>query len=451
MAENNKGPQIALSDTERFPLLNDLSLLRQLRQDEFAPKFNFLSGDRLTAEHLQKVEEYASAIRSSPRFWNENQQPEWLEEYFDFCKVQVPFYKHRTGKFEKQACITREDIRKQPWSFVSGSVNLNDLLVYQTSGTTGAPLDILFDPISQGCWLPQMQSVMDEYSISIGEKIRKVAIALICWQESTLTYASLSTYLKGAGILKVNLNMADWKDSNHRVKYLEKYNPEVLTGDPFAFMALLQLKPEISPKVLISSAMKLSDGIRKELEAYFKVPILDIYSLTECRNIAVAEGRKHRVIRPELYLEVFHPEKDEPLPYGERGELVVSGGNNPFLPLIRYRTGDYCSLEIEDGTPYLIDLEARKLTVFYSLDKTLVNTIDISRKMTHYPLAGFRLHQSKNLELRFEGWINEDVSSQISSDLLDIFGKVQMNIDLNSVGSGLSEKVVTYTSDFSTT
>lgn len=449
MEENNKGPCIGLSDTERFPLLNDINLLHELRQDEWAPNFNFMSGDRITAHHLQEVEQYALSIRTARRFWNENQQPDWLERYWKSCTAEVPFYKYRSGDFRSQPCITREDIRRQPWLFVSEKAKLNDLLVYQTSGTTGAPLDVLFDPVSQACWLPQMQSVLDEYGVFIGEQGRKVAIALICSQATTLTYASLSTYLNGAGILKLNLNTAEWKYPSHPVKYLEKYNPEILTGDPFAFMALLQLKPEISPKALISSAMKLNDGIRKELEGYFNTPVLDVYSLTECRNIAVFEGNKYRAIRPELYLEVFHPEKDEPLPCGERGELVVSGGNNPFLPLIRYRTGDFCCLKIEDGVPYLEELEARKLTIFYSLEGALVNTIDISRKMTRYPLSGFRLHQSENLSLQFEAWTNEDVCGQISSDLLGIFGQVQISIKLNSAESGLSEKVVTYTSDFS--
>ena len=50
-------PAIALSDTERFPLINDLSFLFSLQQDEAAPLYNFKSGDRLTAEHLKKVNE----------------------------------------------------------------------------------------------------------------------------------------------------------------------------------------------------------------------------------------------------------------------------------------------------------------------------------------------------------------------------------------------------------
>ncbi|WP_207534809.1 AMP-binding protein [Desertivirga arenae] len=451
MEGNNKGPQIALSDKERFPLIQDLSLLNELRQDHLAPKFNFMSGDRLTANSLTMVENYALEIRGKTEFWTEGKFPEWLGAFFQACLINVPFYHNRKGGFFNQPSISRDDIRKQPWAFVSKEADLNELLVYQTSGTTGAPLDVLFDPVSQACWLPQMQSILDLYGISIGDKARKVAIALICSQQSTLTYASLSSYLRGKGILKINLNTADWKDATHRVKYLEKYNPEILTGDPFAFMDLLELKPQIQPKALISSAMKLNAGVKAELENYFNVPVLDVYSLTECRNIAVAENGRHRSIRPDLFLEIFHPDRDEVLSEGVRGELVVSGGNNPFLSLVRYRTGDYCSLRMEDGIPFLIDLEARKQVTFYSLEGKLINPVDISRRMTKFPLAGFRLHQEASLALHFEAWTNEELTETLTLELLAIFGAVPVKVKIEKVGDGTAAKIVSYSSYFSET
>ena len=448
MAENKKGPAIALTDQERFPLLHDFTLLNALRQDDLAPKFNFQSGDRLDAAHLEKIKHYSFQIQHLKKFWNSNEHPEWINEFLNFCVESVPFYQNKTSRLSDHPTICRDDLRTQPWSFVSAQAELNDLLVYQTSGTTGAALDVLFDPVSQACWLPQLQSLLDTYQISIGEPARKVAIALICNQASTLTYASLSTYLNGAGILKINLNPSEWKSVSDRINYLEKYNPEILTGDPFTFMALLKLQPNISPKAIVSSAMKLSDGMRKELEAYFKVPVLDIYSLTECRMVAVAEGNRHRAIRPDLYLEVFDPDNDKVLPNGERGELVITGGNNPFLPLIRYRTGDFCSLVVENGVPYLENLEARKLISFYSSQLVLINTIDVSRAMTKYALIGFKLHQKLDLTLEFTGWSNDNIADHIRDDLHIIFGALSISITMNKIAPVAAEKVVTYSSDF---
>ncbi len=133
--------------------------------------------------------------------------------------------------------------------------------------------------------------------------------------------------------------------------------------------------------------------------------------------VAVAEKGRHRAIRHDLYLEIFDEHEDVLLPYGKRGELVITGGNNPFLPLIRYRTGDFCSLEIENGIPYLIDLEARNPVVFYTKAGKRVNNIEISRAMAELPLAGFTLHQAKDYKLTFKGWSSEDLKDKVIEEI----------------------------------
>ncbi|MFZ6008783.1 MAG: CoF synthetase, partial [Bacteroidota bacterium] len=272
--EENKKPVVALTNSERFPLLSDLSYLNKLKQDQFAPKFNFQSGDRLFRHHLQQVQAYAEKLNSKPPV-NEGASPGWLDHYLQWCIETVPFYKNRKSHFEEQPTIGRGDLHRAPWKFVSADCDLEDMLVYQTSGTTGSAMDVVFDPVSQACWIPQLESVLDSYGIKLSRGPYVTAIALICDQQSTLTYPSLSSYLEGAGILKINLNVSDWNDAGHRLKYLEKYNPEVLTGDPFAFLSLLALTPRLSPKALVSSAMKMTQGIKEKLEAYFKCPVLD--------------------------------------------------------------------------------------------------------------------------------------------------------------------------------
>ena len=417
----SKGPQIALTDEERFPLLDDLSFLNALRQDVFAPKFNFKSGDRLNAVQLSKVHAHKMKYYTEKVFWNEDQTPIWIDDYLKWCIETVPFYQSKGDDFDSFPTISREDIRNFPHLFVSNEANLEELLVYHTSGSTGPKLDVLFDAVSQASWLPQIESVLKDFNIAITEGKNTTAIALICAQEKTLTYASLSTYLEGAGILKINLNPLEWNKPDDAVKYLEKYNPQILTGDPIAFMALLDLKPHVNPKALISSAMKLTTGTKDKLEKYFKCPVIDLYSLTECRNIGYATEIGHKVIRPDLYVEIFDEHEDVKLPYGKRGELVVTGGNNPFLPLIRYRTGDFCSLKIENGVPFLVALEARNPVVFYTKSNLKINNIDISNCLSELPLAGFRIHQRKDKKIEFLGYSNEVTSKEITEILKTVF------------------------------
>jgi phenylacetate-CoA ligase len=449
--DESSDPQIALTDAERFPLLDDLSFLNALKQDAFAPKFNFKSGDRLNAVQLSKVKSYKNKYYDKKIFWNEEQTPIWLNDYLNWCLSTVPFYQNKGNDLDSFPTISREDIRNYPHLFVSNEANLEELLVYYTSGSTGPKLDVLFDAVSQASWLPQIESVLKDFDISITENKNTTAIALICAQEKTLTYASLSTYLEGAGILKINLNPSEWNQPDDAKKYLEKYNPQILTGDPIAFMALLDLKPQLNPKALVSSAMKLTKGTKNKLENYFRCPVIDLYSMTECRNIAYAAEIGHKAIRPDLYLEIFDEHEDVKLPYGERGELVITGGNNPFLPLVRYRTGDFCSLKIENGVPFLIDLEARNPIVFFTKSNIKINNIDISNRLSKLSIAGFKMHQRKDKLIQFVGYSN-DITSEEIIDLLNIIFKndIDIFVDIHKISQNNTVEKSQYSSELIT-
>lgn len=449
--DESSDPKIALTDAERFPLLDDLSFLNALRQDAFAPKFNFKSGDRLNAVHLSKVKSYKKKHYDKKIFWNDGQTPIWLTNYLKWCLKTVPFYQNKDIDLDSFPTISREDIRKHPHLFVSNEANLDELLVYYTSGSTGPKLDVLFDAVSQASWLPQIESVLKDFDISIIESKNTTAIALICAQEKTLTYASLSTYLEGAGILKINLNPSDWNQPDDAKKYLEKYNPQILTGDPIAFMALLDLKPQLKPKALVSSAMKLTKGTKNKLENYFTCPVIDLYSMTECRNIAYASEIGHKAIRPDLYLEIFDEHEDIKLPYGERGELVITGGNNPFLPLVRYRTGDFCSLKIENGVPFLVDLEARNPVVFFTKSNIKINNIDISNCLSQLSLAGFKMNQRKDKLIQFVGYSNDITKEEIIELLNTIFkNDIDIHADIQKISQNNTVEKSQYSSELMT-
>jgi phenylacetate-CoA ligase len=447
MGESKK-PVPVLTDSERFPLVRDLSFLDKLRNDPFAPRYNFKSGDRLNEYHLEKLKSYNSTLGPDKKFWKKGETPHWLTGYLIWCQQTVPFYRHRSSDFSDQPTMNRMDIKNAPWDFVSEDCDLNDLMVYKTSGTTAAAIDILFEPFSQASYLPLLQSLLRDYDIELTAKPDSVATALITDQQEAITYASISTYLNGAGVLRMNLNGNEWKDPNHRIRYLEKYTPEVLTGDPFSLLSLLELKPKIKPKAIVSSALRMTHGVRRKLEEYFQCVVLDTYSMTECKMVAVETNGRYKALRPDVYFEIFDEEADVMLPMGERGELVITGGHNSFLPLIRYRTGDFCSLAMEDDIPYLVDLEARNPIAFYDSSDRFINYVNISKTLVVFPLAAFQLHQFSNGSLSFKGWADENLEDEITKALLAIFGKdTLLDIELLSVDNKSSAKPISYSSD----
>ena len=110
-------------------------------------------------------------------------------------------------------------------------------------------------------------------------------MAQICWQRSTYTYASVSSFLDQAALLKLNLNPAEWRHPDDEIAFLDDVAPEVLTGDPVAFARLADVPVSIRPKALLSTAMALLPGLRARLEERFGCPAIDVYGMNEAGNI----------------------------------------------------------------------------------------------------------------------------------------------------------------------
>ena len=172
-----------------------------------------------------------------------------------------------------------------------------------------------------------------------------------------------------------------------------------MLGDPQAFAALEHIGIERPPQVLVSCIMHLSDALAAQLAARYGCPVIDLYALTEAGIVAVRSPHGHAILPHDLYVEILD-EHDEPCPPGVRGEITLTGGRNPFLPLLRYRTGDFASLAWHDGRPTLVGLEGRRPVCFPSGDR-IVHSMEVTRLLRKFPLAQYQLHQDEEGGFRF--------------------------------------------------
>jgi phenylacetate-CoA ligase len=79
----------------------------------------------------------------------------------------------------------------------------------------------------------------------------------------------------------------------------------------------------------------------------------------------------------------------------------LTGGRNPFLPLLRYRTGDYASLQQHQGRAVLVDLEGRTPVVFPLPDDRIVHSMEVTRLLRKFPLVQYQLHQDADGDFKF--------------------------------------------------
>ena len=119
----------------------------------------------------------------------------------------------------------------------------------------------------------------------------------------------------------------------------------------------------LHPAVLVSTAMHLVDATRARLEARFRCPVVDVYSTTESGPIAARRPAGGMgLLQPRLYVEVVD-DTGAALPPGKAGTVTVTGGMNPYLPLVRYRTGDTARLVWSGDQPILEGLSGRSLVL----------------------------------------------------------------------------------------
>jgi len=455
-----------MTDAERFPLLTEhgRQMLQRLREHPHAPRYTAQCGNRLTADYLRRVLAFEAELNAGSHDWSPGAPPKWLDGFVEMCFRDAPFYRRygaRPANFHDIPTIDRADLSREIWSFVPDALSLDDLIIYATSGTTGHPLTIPSHPIVGACYTPLIRAALARRGIELKSGRGQVACILVGYQRRAYTYPSVTPHQDDAGHIKLNLHPGDWRDPDDRAKFLDECNPEIYTGDPIAFAELMKLPLRTRPRALISTAMGLRPGLCRALEAHFGCPVLNMYSTNESGPIAVEVPGAHAApdpptpatsppltyfhpLQPRLYIEILDPDGRPCLP-GVRGEVTLTGGLNFYLPLLRYRTNDYASLEFRALQPVLVGLEGRPPTLYRGASGQIVNNLDVTGALHHLALPQFALHQLADGALYMKVVRGAADQRQIREALLALFGSSQA-LTIEEVDS-LGDKVVQYTSD----
>jgi len=388
----------ALTDDERFPLIDadGRAWLDELRQHPFAPRYNMTCGDRLTTSGRERVAEFEQHILGNDPRWTAEEAPPWVKGFAERCLRDVPFYRRRggdAGTFTGIPPCSRDDLQRVP-----DDQPLDGMINYWTSGASGHSMDVLSHPDVASMRLPIFRKVLAREGVTLDGGPRRTAILFVCSQSTTFTYASVSAYLGGAAHVKINLNPDDWRDADDRVHFIDALKPEILTGDPMSFVDLAALPVVIRPKAMITTAVLLLPEVRRRLEERFGCPVVDLYSTCETGPIALSTPRGFEMFLPDVFVEILRTDGSNAAP-GERGEITFTGGRNPFLPLLRYRTGDWAAMSFDGDRPTLVDFEGRPPVILQATDGRRINNLDVTIAFRPFDLTQFTVHQNADSSL----------------------------------------------------
>ncbi|MBK8232907.1 MAG: capsule biosynthesis protein CapK [Candidatus Eisenbacteria bacterium] len=439
-----------ITDQDRYPTLSEhgQALLRFLREHPNAPIFRNQSGNRLEATDLEQVRAFEAEVLRSEVGWPRNGHPAWLEGHLERCLEWVPHYRRYGSKpprFEDLPTTDRGDLGRDIAQFVPDDLPIDRLINFRTSGTTGHGLLLASHPTVAAGYLAFHKRALRRLGIELTHGRGKVGVVLVGWQRRCFTYVSVTPSMDESGLVKINLWPGDWRDPADRAKYLDALAPEVYTGDPISFAELLDLPLTTRPRVLLSTSMQLLPGLRRRLEAHFRCPVLDLYSMNEAGPVAVHDDvlGGHRLLQPRLYVEILGA-GGERVADGERGEITLSGGFNPWLPLLRYRTGDFAALSAVGDAPVLIGLEGRPPVRFRAAHGEWFNNIEITHALQGFAISRHTVHQRADgsVMARVQGVALDP--AEVEHALRGLFG-AGASLQLELVRE-FGDKVIQYTS-----
>jgi phenylacetate-CoA ligase len=439
-------------ESQRHPLLDEGARrsLELWREHPRAPRWNILCGDRLDQSGLGTVRDFARAVAAGPRWNSFGEPPDWAREFAAQCFQNVPFYRARGGSADDWASITpcdRLDLAREPWSFVPDGLGLDEMVVYTTSGTTGSEARIPAHQRWPSTYLPLLERALFLNGVDWAraraqpQEKERAALATIAAQEHTLTFAAWSSYLNGAN-LKVNLHPGTWRAPGDAAEFLNEADPQVLCGDPISLAELAATPFSGKPLAVTSSALHLSPRLKADLEARFSCPVVDVYGSNESGPLAAStyEGAM-AVLPPDIWIEILRPDGTI-ADAGEDGEITITGGRNPFLPLLRYRTGDRARGQVIGGVPSLLNFHGRAPVSFDTGEQQILD-IDVTHALRALPLQQFSLHQDASgaLHFKFRGATS---AAEIEVALRAVFPHAPLRIEAESALPAGERKLIRY-------
>jgi phenylacetate-CoA ligase len=279
----------------------------------------------------------------------------------------VPFYR---TKFQ-EAGITPNDIKtlkdlqrvpftvkqdlRDNYPFGLFAVPMDNVVrIHASSGTTGKPTVVGYTARDIQIWSELMARALAAGGASRGDIIHNA-------YGYGLFTGGLGVHY-GAERLGASVIPISGGNTKRQIMIMKDFGPTILTCTPSYALYLAEVAIEMGIgfgdlkfKSGLFGAEPWSQQMREEIERKLHLDAVDIYGLSEVMGPGVAvecvEAKRGLHIFEDHFIpEIINPETGEVLPYGEIGELVFTSITKEAFPVIRYRTRDITSLNLEPCT-----------------------------------------------------------------------------------------------------
>ncbi len=253
-----------------------------------------------------------------------------------------------------------EDLYKLPFSYKKDlrdyypyglfAVPMKDIVrVHASSGTTGKKIVVGYTRNDLDMWSDAIARMM----FAIGQT--ENAFAQISFGYGFFTGglgAHAGAEKAGATVIPISSG-----NTQMQIQTMIDFGTTVLFCTPSYALYLSEaiaemgVKDQLKLEVAVLGAEPWTEEMRKSIEEGLSVKAYDIYGLSEILGPGVSCECEYKCgmhVWEDMFIpEIIDPDTEEVLPYGEKGELVFTTLTKEGFPVIRYRTRDICSLNIE--------------------------------------------------------------------------------------------------------
>ncbi len=361
---------------------------------EKARSLTFWLGDALKGNGVQKHFSDISFIMSSSNADQvESSLDSRLQAILSHSIITTGYYRGLdvTAGIDQFPVVDKNIIRNNEESFYSTQFEARDRLPVITSGSTGTPFKTYQNREKK--WRNTADTIYFAKlaGYELGNKLYYFKIWSQLNSKSALTQFAQNIHPIDVLNLKANINDIINELNSNR-------SPVSFLGYSSAFEEMckkLDGKNTLSKNLRINSIITMSEGLnpytKSSGEKYFNCPVLSRYSNIENGILAqqtLAEQHEFTINKASYFIEIFDMEKDELVPDGSLGRVIVTDYFNKVMPMIRYDTGDLGirGTRVIKGVEQkvLTRVEGRKLDVVYNTEGEVISSYLVYKNMWDY-------------------------------------------------------------------
>ena len=276
--------------------------------------------------------------------------------------------------------LSKKEISENTENFISNRFNKNNLIKYESSGSSGIRSIVYIDKKEQSILRAILINWWEWNGYYIGKPMFQTGISPDRGLLKSLKDCLLSTtYVDAFGLTEEGIV--------HKLKKVEKKKGMHLFGYASSLYVIANVIKKNNINIKFDMAMsqgdKLFNHYQKTIEEVFNTKVVEDYGCNEGIMIGQKKDLPYFYIyTPNVYLEIVD-EIGNQVPDGEMGRVIITKLDGFAMPLIRYDTGDLAIKLPKDKYPAKRDLAFPLLEKVIGRNTDIIKTPDGKNLIVH--------------------------------------------------------------------